>query len=30
MNNKYLNTYKEKISKGEPRITASKNYMKYY
>ena len=24
MNNKYLNTYKEKISKGEPRITASK------
>ena len=24
INNKYLNTYKEKISKGEPRITASK------
>ena len=24
MNNKYLNTYKEKINKGEPRITASK------
>jgi hypothetical protein len=25
LNNKYLNTYKEKISKGEPRITASKH-----
>ena len=24
MNNKYLNTYKEKVPKGEPRITASK------
>ena len=24
LNNKYLNTYKEKISKGEPRITATK------
>ena len=24
LNNKYLNTYKEKISKGEPKITASK------
>ena len=24
MNNRYLNTYKEKISKGEPKITASK------
>ena len=24
LNNKYLNTYKEKVSKGEPKITASK------